>query len=65
MNRIVTLDVRPILASGQEPFAAVMQAAEALGPGETLRLIAPFRPVPLMSLLRNRGFTLAETALEG
>lgn len=65
MNRIVTLDVRPLLASGQEPFAAVMQAAEALGPGQTLRLIAPFRPVPLMSVLRNRGFTMAETALDG
>jgi len=65
LNEIVTLDVRPILAAGQEPFAAVMQAAEALGPGQTLRLIAPFRPLPLLSMLRNRGFTFAETPLGG
>lgn len=63
LNRIVTLDVRPMLASGQEPFAAVMRAAEALGPGQTLRLIAPFRPAPLMGVLRSRGFTFAETPL--
>lgn len=65
LNEIVTLDVRPMLAGGQEPFTAVLQAAEALGPAQTLRLIAPFRPVPLMGVLRNRGFTCAETSLGG
>ena len=29
MSTIVTLDVRPMLASGQEPFSAIMQAADA------------------------------------
>ena len=55
MSMIVTLDVRPMLAKGQEPFAAIMQAADALGPDQTLRLIAPFRPVPLIGVLRQRG----------
>ena len=32
MSTIVTLDVRAMLASGQEPFSAIMQAADALGP---------------------------------
>lgn len=62
---IVTLDVRPMLATGQEPFAVIMQAAEALGPGQTLRLIAPFRPVPMLGVLRRRGFVFAETPLGG
>ena len=61
MSMIVTLDVRPMLAKGQEPFAAIMQAADALGPDQTLRLIAPFRPVPLIGVLRQRGFPLPST----
>ena len=65
MSMIVTLDVRPMLAKGQEPFAAIMRAADALGPDQTLRLIAPFRPVPLIGVLRQRGFSFAEHPLGG
>lgn len=50
------LDVRPQIAEGQEPFAAIMAAADALAPGQALRLIAPFRPVPLFNVMANRGF---------
>ena len=65
MSTIVTLDVRPMLASGEEPFSAIMQAADALGPDQTLRLIAPFRPVPLIGVMRQRGFSFAERPLGG
>lgn len=65
MSKFVTLDVRPILARGQEPFAAIMTAADSLLAGQTLRLIAPFRPVPLMGVMRRRGYSLTETRLEG
>ena len=65
MSTIVTLDVRAMLASGQEPFSAIMQAADALGPDQTLRLIAPFRPVPLIGVMRQRGFSFAEHPLGG
>ncbi|WP_028030925.1 DUF2249 domain-containing protein [Gemmobacter nectariphilus] len=50
------LDVRPILAAGQEPFALIMQTVRALPEGAALRLIAPFRPVQLFSVLARRGF---------
>ncbi len=59
------LDVRPLLAEGQEPFAAIMAATDALAPGESLRLIAPFRPVPLFGVMAKRGFIASDRALGG
>ncbi|MGX5736315.1 DUF2249 domain-containing protein [Bosea thiooxidans] len=59
------LDVRPMLRAGQEPFQAIMDAVSALLPGQPLRLIAPFRPVPLYSVMANRGFAASDRALEG
>lgn len=53
----VRLDVRPLLAAGQEPFGVIMKAAEQVAPGGTLVLDAPFDPVPLRRLLGSKGFT--------
>ena len=50
------LDVRPQLQRGEEPFGAIMAAADRLRPGQALRLIAPFRPAPLFGVMANRGF---------
>jgi hypothetical protein len=51
-----TLDVRPLLAAGEEPFSLIMSTAEAHGPGATLDLIAPFEPVPLYAKLGPKGW---------
>ncbi len=53
----VDLDVRPILRAGGEPFGAIMGAVNALKPGEGLRLLATFKPVPLFNVLGGKGFT--------
>ncbi len=50
------LDVRPELEQGGEPFVRIMEAAEAVNPGGTLVIIAPFEPVPLYEVLGARGF---------
>lgn len=50
------LDVRPVLEQGGEPFVQIMEAAEAIKPGNTLVLIAPFEPIPLYGVLQARGF---------
>ncbi len=50
------LDVRPILARGDEPFGAIMAAVDGLAPGQVLRLLAPFRPAPLFGVMANRGY---------
>ena len=51
------LDVRPLLAGGQDPFAAVMQASAGIAPGAFLILDAPFDPAPLRRVLATKGFT--------
>lgn len=52
----VRLDVRPMLAGGQEPFSAIMDAAAQVEEGGTLLLDAPFDPAPLRRVLAKRGF---------
>jgi uncharacterized protein (DUF2249 family) len=60
-----TLDVRDILKAGGEPFSQIMQAVEALTPGQGLRLLATFKPVPLFSVMAQRGFGHAEREIGG
>lgn len=50
------IDVRPILAAQQEPFAQLMQAASAVPAGGGLVIDAPFNPWPLRRVLETRGF---------
>ncbi|MCO5164065.1 MAG: DUF2249 domain-containing protein [Mesorhizobium sp.] len=65
MTDYVELDVRPILAAGGEPFGRIMETVASLGPGEGLRLLAPFRPVPLFGALGSRGFTHQDREIGG
>jgi hypothetical protein len=52
----MTLDVRPDLERGDEPFVRIMEAAARIQPGEALVIVAPFEPVPLYGVLGGRGF---------
>ncbi len=54
--KTVTLDVRPILANGEDPFNTIRERVDALKAGEVLTLIAPFLPAPLIELLKGEGF---------
>lgn len=56
-ERQVHVDVRDDIRRGQEPFARIMAAVKALGPGEVLVLRAPFEPIPLYDVLGKRGFS--------
>ena len=60
-----TLDVRPILKAGGEPFPQIMQAISRLGAGQGLRLLANFKPVPLFAVMQKKGYTHGETELDG
>jgi uncharacterized protein (DUF2249 family) len=59
------LDVRPILRDGGEPFSAIMEAVGALAPGQSLRLLATFKPLPLFQVLGARGFEAAAREIGG
>lgn len=65
MTEFIDLDVRPLLRAGAEPFSIIMAAVERLAPGEGLRLLAPFKPVPLFDVMASRGFAHREAELEG
>jgi len=63
-NEIV-LDVREEIRQGRKPCGVITQTVETLKPGQSLRLIAPFEPVPLFDLLANQGFGHRATPLPG
>jgi len=53
---IVPLDVRPTIASGSDPFGIIMQAIANLKDHETLKIINVFVPIPLINVLKGKGF---------
>ena len=55
-RKFKTLDVRPILARGVEPFSKIRESVDALRPNEGLSVIAPFLPSPLIEKLGSEGF---------
>jgi AcrR family transcriptional regulator/uncharacterized protein (DUF2249 family) len=50
------LDVRPLLREGRDPLDTILAALERLPATGVLKLTAPFRPSPLLSLLSGRGY---------
>jgi uncharacterized protein (DUF2249 family) len=50
------IDVRPLMARGEEPFKAIMAAARTVPEGSAVRLIAGFEPLPLYDVLAKQGF---------
>lgn len=57
--RIVrTLDVRPLIARGEEPFTKIMALVRTIKAGEGFVLISPFMPAPLIEKLQSEGFTV-------
>jgi uncharacterized protein (DUF2249 family) len=44
------------MAGGDTPFPKVMKAVASLQPGESLLLISPFLPSPLIEKMHSEGF---------
>lgn len=65
MTHYIDVDVRPILRAGGEPFSAIMAALDNLQPDNGLRLYATFKPIPLFSVMADRGFVHSERELDG
>lgn len=60
---MATVDARPIIAGGGEPFGMIMAAVAELPDGEELVVLAPFEPVPLEGVLGSQGFSYDATDL--
>ncbi len=54
-RKFKNLDVGPILARGEEPYARIRALLDGLLPGEGLSVIAPFLPSPLIEKLGAEG----------
>ena len=55
-TKIVDMDVRPILESGVDPFNVIMEGLKNLKEGETLCIINTFEPIPLLNILKKKGY---------
>ncbi len=53
------LDVCHTIAEGNHPKDMVLQAAEELAVGQTLELVTPFVPSPIIDILRSKGFAIS------
>ena len=56
-SRVHTIDVRPLVAAGQEPFDTIMAQVAGVEPGQILVVVAPFESVPLEGVLGSQGFS--------
>jgi len=54
-SKINTLDVREDFRAGQHPCDKIQNALSDVVPGETLRLLVPFEPVPLFEVAARNG----------
>jgi uncharacterized protein (DUF2249 family) len=54
--QLVELDVRPVLASGEDPLNLIMSNLKTVQPGGVLKVVNTFEPTPLILLLEKKGF---------
>lgn len=54
----VVLDVRPIIEAGKSPMQEILKLSSELQDGEIFQLITSFRPVPIIDILKSRGFNV-------
>ncbi len=53
---MISLDVRPVIASGEDPLHLILENIKALKTGQVLKIINSFEPLPLILLLQKKGF---------
>ncbi|MFZ5939686.1 MAG: DUF1858 domain-containing protein [Bacteroidota bacterium] len=58
-HRLKTIyDAGPVINRGDSPMASILREAQSLGKGELLCVDAPFVPAPVISLLKEKGYTV-------
>ena len=55
-EKVVDLDVRPVIASGSDPLQLILAKTKRMQPGDVLKIINTFEPTPLILLLQKKGF---------
>lgn len=62
--KIVELDVRPHLSKKLEPFQLIMDTVKELKHEDVFVLHAPFKPSPLLGILKMKGYSSTSERLE-
>lgn len=57
----IELDVRPILESGVDPFKQIMSKLKTLNDSQALVIINKFEPIPLLNILKEKGYHYSTT----
>lgn len=57
LEKLVVLDVRPVIQAGQDPLSLILNKLKEVTPGKVLKLINSFEPAPLIQLLSKKGFS--------
>ncbi|WP_240376969.1 DUF2249 domain-containing protein [Bacillus piscicola] len=52
----VVLDVREMLRNKQEPLHLIKDTVQALKPDESLIIHATFKPLPLLTYMKRKGY---------
>jgi uncharacterized protein (DUF2249 family) len=55
-EKLVELDVRPVIETGKDPLKIILEKVKGLEKGSVLKIINSFEPTPLMNLLAKQGF---------
>lgn len=55
-RKVRTLDVRPMIMRGEEPFTKIMALVNTIERGDSFILVSPFLPSPLIERLQSEGF---------
>ena len=63
-KNIVELDVREDIKNKLEPFQKIMEAVTGLEKDDMFILHAPFKPVPLLPILKGKGFEYTAEEIE-
>lgn len=53
---VIEFDVRPVIASGADPFNIIMEKVKTVEEGQALKIINSFEPAPLILMLEKKGF---------
>lgn len=55
-GKVTSLDVRPALTQGNDPFKEIMGALKTLQDGYVLEIINTFEPTPLIKIINSKGY---------
>ena len=55
-EKLIRLDVRPIINNGKDPFHEIMSVVKTLKDDNVFLLINSFEPIPLYSIMKKKGY---------